>query len=1409
MRNLQAGSARLLLALFVVISPTFVTGCGGDEGDTPLTTTDTSDGSDTTDSTDATTDTDGTDGAVDDATTGDDDVDGGSETDDSDTADQSDVTDVTDTSTSSDVTDDADVTDGSDASTGDDTVDGSDSTDDTVPAGCPGDCPLDDNCEFCPLYAEDTQIACQDGPAATEACAEALLESGIFPVGSGGQVAFPACQQTVCATNGGIPRCELATVPNCAKSLNDCPDNSPCFTYAFTQLADEEKPSYLSDTAVGLCLQNTQFANPACCNGVTNTTVGDSSFNDTFPAGWTVIDPTPNDPVGWHLIDESLAPPQFSGRCLSGAGCMHFGYRKGESDNCLTYFNGDITIEKDGSGTIVSCTQTDPPSGCATDADCDSNNCGPQGSLDQPCPGAGQGCICRPSPSAATLQSDNYDLEEGKPWLLRFQLWMETEAPNLVQGLKGDSLEVWVKPSNGPETLVFDSATSVANDTQGVFQLVQVDLSPYNGQQVTLEWRFDTADGLNNYDISGNGNVLEGVFLDDIVVESSCFSETCVPGVAAELSGCATPASKCDVSECVSFEPKTSLAAEEPLGICATSTVQGCVTCTQASDCPTSGGGFEAVCVEGVCDEVLVACPESPAIMDFDSDLDGQAPNGWTTQDDPFCNNFWKVTNHRSVSGTQSLYFGNASNVCQNGESPSCGDLENGLCPTYDCGQQQTTGFAITAPMSLESTEAVLSFQLALSNEYDDGTVDQNLCDFLCSIYAPFYFADEGECLGAGGLCPDRLLLYAVVDKPTGSEEYFMWNSTSNLTVDGSTTCGFEPVNVLVPAEALGEPSVRFKFVYDSVEGSANENEGVYVDDLQMVYTCDLDTTCVTAADCPLLPCQEAQCVSGGCQYTATENCCATNADCDDGLLCTDDICDSQLNTCVNSIKADASCCDSQDPTYSVISFDTLTELPDEWSVDIADGTADTITWRLSTTGGLDGTAALYYGNEAGTTYGAANQISKGSITIPGFAIPPGGDPSVRFDLKLSTEFDDLSLDGFNAYLQTIQSTYLDRFAVYVSTDGDNFQLVWRSDDGQPLKGTTVNENGELAWLDVGFSMQAFAGQTVSLRLEFDTATSQVNNGGGVFIDNLRISQVCPSPELPSPCLADAWCVDDNQCTTDACVQGGCLITDNIGQPGCCFATPVMSYGFNGADVEGWTISNPTDSVRWHTSNVKSKEGPSALRFGNVNGLDYSSCSCGDPNACDGQCLPSECALVSGLSSPASVATSPPFTLEANKDYTINFSLYAGLNLDEGPLGFAEAFTVKLVIDDPIDPSDKLAVATLVCHAGECDVGFPPNACSSGVNFEYPSCNDPVGDYDKWLDYSLDMSDVLCSGGPFAQTLINTVKQNGSATLYLQVSMATNNNAGNCKEGLIIDDVRFDETCANEDGTPAWNNTCL
>ena len=194
MRNLQVGSTRLLLAFFVVLGASMMTGCGGDET-TTAPPTDASDATDSTDNTDSTDQTDGTDGGTEDATTGDDGADGTSATDDADSTDQADLTDDVGATSSSDGLEDVDATDGLDAGPGDAT-DSSDATDDVVETGCPGDCPLEANCEFCPLYDPDTQLACQDGPSANQACVDAMLASDSdFPQGSGGQIAFPSCTQ--------------------------------------------------------------------------------------------------------------------------------------------------------------------------------------------------------------------------------------------------------------------------------------------------------------------------------------------------------------------------------------------------------------------------------------------------------------------------------------------------------------------------------------------------------------------------------------------------------------------------------------------------------------------------------------------------------------------------------------------------------------------------------------------------------------------------------------------------------------------------------------------------------------------------------------------------------------------------------------------------------------------------------------------------------------------------------------------------------------------------------------------------------------------------------------------------------------------------------------------------------------
>ena len=62
---------------------------------------------------------------------------------------------------------------------------------------------------------------------------------------------------------------------------------------------------------------------------------------------------------------------------------------------------------------------------------------------------------------------------------------------------------------------------------------------------------------------------------------------------------------------------------------------------------------------------------------------------------------------------------------------------------------------------------------------------------------------------------------------------------------------------------------------------------------------------CVSTCS-PRNKCEEATCQADGCKYTRKENCCLTESDCNDALVCTQDICEN--NKCVNSeIKCKAS----------------------------------------------------------------------------------------------------------------------------------------------------------------------------------------------------------------------------------------------------------------------------------------------------------------------------------------------------------------------------------------------------------------------------------------------------------------------------------------------------------------------
>ena len=104
------------------------------------------------------------------------------------------------------------------------------------------------------------------------------------------------------------------------------------------------------------------------------------------------------------------------------------------------------------------------------------------------------------------------DMPPGVPSVVRFTVWMETEAVQV------DRLIVDVVAPTGFATPVWSSAAQQLADTDGQWAQFTVDLSDFAGQEIAVGWRFDTEDGFdNNY---------EGVYLDDVIVRTVCCTQS-------------------------------------------------------------------------------------------------------------------------------------------------------------------------------------------------------------------------------------------------------------------------------------------------------------------------------------------------------------------------------------------------------------------------------------------------------------------------------------------------------------------------------------------------------------------------------------------------------------------------------------------------------------------------------------------------------------------------------------------------------------------------------------------------------------------------------------------------------------------------------------------------------------------
>lgn len=294
---------------------------------------------------------------------------------------------------------------------------------------------------------------------------------------------------------------------------------------------------------------------------------------------------------------------------------------------------------------------------------------------------------------------------------------------------------------------------------------------------------------------------------------------------------------------------------------------------------------------------------------------------------------------------------------------------------------------------------------------------------------------------------------------------------------------------------------------------------------------CDTDIGCTTLDN--VLPCDDGDvctvddvCDAGQCAPgTANPQCCdvgddaacadddpctvdlcdgglCSNAplDCDDGFGCTADRCDA--GTCVNP---------SWGPTpeapWTVADFEGGDAL-DGWT--LGSDNAE-VGWQVDPLDPHAGAASLYCGNLAAHSYNFGATLATASRTL---TLPPG-QVTLRFWARLS--------------LEENASCIYDVVRVSV----DDTELT-------PLCSSVA------VWTEQAYVLDAYAGREVTLTFAFDTFDDQANDGGGVWLDDLKL-EVTNGLDC---CVDAADCDDDDPCTTDSCAaSSSCAHTAVQGCP--------------------------------------------------------------------------------------------------------------------------------------------------------------------------------------------------------------------------------------------------------------------
>lgn len=613
-----------------------------------------------------------------------------------------------------------------------------------------------------------------------------------------GTLTLTACQQA---------SCEAGECKASAKPLPFCCSDAAC----------DDKDECTEDSCDPATSKCENKVDPKCCTG--KQTMFKSGFEAASLGDLKISDSAGNGGVTWS---------QSTARAHSGKASLYFG------NACKTY---DTSMTVDG--------------GCKAGKDA--------------------------QPVSSTLTSGEFLLPAGTVAHVQFWLWLDAEPPLtdsfpagkcasacalnsacvVVNGVSQCLPERDVLNVNllqGGKTIPLFSSLSIGKTTGGTWKQIALDLSAFGGSAAKLQWQFASGTALKNH--------YEGIYLDDVVIETVCAQNACSP-----TAPCAADGNACSADPCTPYNN-----GKNGAGACLYGAIPGC--CADDGDCKDDNACTVDSCKQGQCSFVPDASKPScckPSVP-FGDDFDGGslASVGWTALEQNSTAVQWRLL---SAASGSALAFAN-----EDGSSYADSSLSE------EVGAKGT----LCSP-SVQLKEGtlynLLTFQLKLETEWSGA-------DAKAYKNPPVEGLPKYDAFGVQVLVDSQL-------QPA-------WSSDA---IYGTTEGKWQTITVSLDAWAGKKVQVCLSF--DAGDGSKNDYSGAWIEDLAVKIACSkqacyLDSECA-AKSCGA--CEQAKCdAAAGCVCAKVSGCCAGDGDCTDTDPCTTDVCKSGV--CKNDKVAN--CCTSE-----------------------------------------------------------------------------------------------------------------------------------------------------------------------------------------------------------------------------------------------------------------------------------------------------------------------------------------------------------------------------------------------------------------------------------------------------------------------------------------------------------------